>query len=536
METLSAVKTQSWLSWFLRGILILGFLAIAARLIELQVIKGGYFRGLAEGNRIRRIPIVAPRGEILARGGEVLVGNKEIRRAIVFTNDEGFLKSDDLSGARGEDIITEYERDYPFKGIFAHVSGYLGEVNESEIGKINPLCPEKGPRKGGSLIGRSGLEEEYECTLGGINGEELIEVNNRGQKVRILGEKPATPGTNIKTSIDANLQIVVAEVMKETKGAAVITDKEGAVFALYSAPSFDPNSFVGEIDSQAVSSYLKSADLPLFNRVIGGEYHPGSVFKPLVAIAALSEGKVSKDFLFEDTGVISVNGFNYTNWYFNQYGRTEGKINIVRAIARSTDTFFYKMGEFLGINAFADWAKKFGMGKPTGIDLPGETTGLMPDPEWKKRVKNENWFLGNTYHASIGQGDVTTTVAQINSLTRVIANGGKLCTPRIADTPECKDLGIKADVLKTVKEGMIEACSTGGTGYTFFDFEPQVACKTGTAETNLDGKTHAWFTVFGPADFPEIVATVLVEGGGEGSKVAGPLAREIFNYYFGKVN
>lgn len=526
MQTLASTKSQSWLSWFLRGVLILGFLVIFARLTELTIIKGSYFRALAEGNRVRRIPITAPRGRILARGGEVLVGNKEVKRAIVFNEKEGFTKSESLEGVLPEDIVTEYVRDYPFAEKFAHVSGYLGEVNAGEVGKINPVCPEKGPRKAGAQIGRSGLEEEYECILGGTDGEELIEVNSVGTKVRVLGERPAVPGRDLKTSIDANLQITVSEIMKDTKGAAVVTDPNGAVLALFSSPSFDPN--------KGVSSLLSNSDLPLFNRVIGGEYHPGSVFKPVVALAALSEGKVTKDFLYEDPGAIVINEFRYTNWYFNQYGRTEGQINIVRAIARSTDTFFYKMGEFLGIEKLADWAKKLGFGKVTGIDLPGEADGLMPDPEWKEKAKGERWFLGNTYHASIGQGDVTATVLQINSLAETIANGGKLCAPKIGSEPKCKDLGIKREILETVKKGMVEACAAGGTGYPFFDFEPSVACKTGTAETNLDGKTHAWFTVFAPAEAPEIVATILVEGGGEGSRVAGPLARKIFDYYFGK--
>ena len=192
------------------------------------------------------------------------------------------------------------------------------------------------------------------------------------------------------------------------------------------------------------------------------------------------------------------------------------------------------MGEALGINKLADYARDFGFGSPTGIDLPAEADGLMPDPAWKEKVKGERWFLGNTYHVAIGQGDVTATVLQINSLAEAVANGGKLCSPKIADEPKCRDLNLRREVLDTVEEGMVGACATGGTGYTFFDFTPSVACKTGTAETNLDGKTHAWFTVFAPAENPEIVATVLVEGGGEGSRVAGPLARKIFNYYFGK--
>lgn len=527
MQTLSATKRESWLSWALRGVLILGFLIIFARTFELTVIKGNYFRNLSEGNRIRRVPITAPRGQIIARGGEVLVGSREVRRAIVLNLAEGFTKSENLEGAGVEDIVTEHERVYPFGEKFAHVSGYLGEVNEKEVGKINPVCHEKGPMAPGALVGRGGLEESYECLLGGVNGEELIEVNSAGGKVRVLGKRAPIPGGDLKTSIDANLQITVSKMMKETKGAVLVTDSKGRVLALFSSPSFDPTNVV---------SALTDPDLPLFNRAIAGEYHPGSTFKPLVAVAALSDGKVTKDYLFEDPGVLTVNAFNYTNWYFNQYGRTEGQINIVRAIARSTDTFFYKVGEILGIDKIASWAKDFGFGRPTGIDLPGEADALMPDAAWKEKVKGERWFLGNTYHVSIGQGDVTATVVQINALVETVANGGKLCSPKIAAEPACRDLNLKREVLDTVKEGMIQACQSGGTGFTFFDFEPKVACKTGTAETNLDGKTHAWFTVFAPAQDPEIVATVLVEGGGEGSRVAGPLAREIFNYWFGKVN
>lgn len=526
METLSATRVQSWLSWFLRGILILGFLIISARLIELTVIKGSYFRALAEGNRIRRVPLTAPRGRILARGGEVLVGNAEVRRAVILDKKEGFIKSESTVGVSEEDIVTEYKRTYPYGAKLAHVSGYLGEVGKDEVGKINPVCPQKGPMFPGELIGRSGLEEKYECALAGTNGEELIEVNSVGSKERVLGKKPPVPGSDLTTTIDINLQTTVAEILGGVKGAVVATDTKGHVLALFSSPSFDPTK---------VAAFVNDPDLPLFNRAISGEYHPGSTFKPLVAITALSEGKVTKDFLFDDPGVITVAGFNYSNWYFNQYGRTEGAINITRAITRSTDTFFYRLGEFLGIEKLARWAKNFGFGRVTGIDLPSEAGGLMPDPAWKEKTKGEKWFLGNTYHVSIGQGDVTATVLQINALTRVIANGGRLCSPKIATDPECRDLKIKKEVLDTVKEGMVGACSPGGTGFTFFDFEPRVACKTGTAETNLDGKTHAWFTLFAPAENPEIVTTVLVEGGGEGSRVAGPLARRILDYYFGKV-
>jgi penicillin-binding protein 2 len=254
-----------------------------------------------------------------------------------------------------------------------------------------------------------------------------------------------------------------------------------------------------------------------------------------VAIAALEEGKIDKNYIFTDPGVITIGKYSYSNWYFNQYGQTEGEIGLTRAIARSTDTFFYRIGELTGIDKLDEWATKFGLGTPLGIDIPGEVGGLVPTPAWKMEVKSEPWFLGNTYHFSIGQGDLALTPLGINSLTRTIASGGILCAPRTANSnkpSDCKKLSVHKENLDLVKEGMQEACSSGGTGYTFFDFQPQVACKTGTAEIGTDGEPHAWFTVFGPADYPEIILTILVEKGGEGSKVAGPLAREIFDYWF----
>ncbi|TEU02099.1 hypothetical protein E3I18_01615 [Candidatus Woesebacteria bacterium] len=528
---------QSWLAWFLRGVLILGFLILIGRLIELQIIKGKYFKTLAEGNRIRRLPIAAPRGQILARGGELLVGNKEVKKRVVFNPKEGFQKLDDITNVPEDELISEPIRDYKLGASLAHVTGYLGEVNETEVGKVDPECPEKGPKRIGALTGRTGLEEFYECKLNGIDGEELVEVDSLGRRIRTLGKREPIPGQDLKTKIDFNLQKEVAKAMEGKKGAIVITDTKGEVLALYSSPSFDPNLFVKGGESSQIQAVLKNKDLPLFDRVISGSFAPGSVYKPVVAVAALEEGEIDENFIYEDTGQIEIKtpygDFTYSNWYFNQYGGTEGEIDLVRAIARSTDTFFYKLGEFVGIDSLVEWSHKFNLGKKTQIDLLGEAEGLVPTPEWKKRVKGESWFLGNTYHMAIGQADLALTPLSVNTAISVIASEGELCPPKISQTPECSSLGLDRKSLDLVREGMVGACSQGGTGFTFFDFEPQVACKTGTAETNEEGKTHAWFTVFGPAEEPELVLTVLVEKGGEGSQVAAPIAREIFDYWFG---
>jgi penicillin-binding protein 2 len=547
MEKLSTLKTQSWLGWFLRGVLILGFVILIGRLIELQIIKGDYYRDLAEGNRIRRVPITAPRGTILARGGELLVGNKEVKKRVIFDPASGYEKTEDISDATEEEIIAEWERDYYLGAAAAHISGYVGEVNEEELGTIDPQCPEKGPRKIGQLVGRSGLEEQYECILSGIDGEELVEVDSTGKKIRVLGKKNPVPGTNIQTTIHYDLQKKVAEIIvnnedmpSEKQGAVIITDPRGEVLALYSSPSYDPNIFVGGDEQRKIGEILTDSDLPLFNRVIGGSFAPGSVYKPVVAIAALEEEEIDEEYTYEDTGQITIESlygkYSYSNWYFTQYGQTEGEIDLVRAIARSTDTFFYKIGELVGIEKLVGWSHKMGLGEKTGIDLPGEISGLIPSPEWKERVKGERWFLGNTYHVAIGQGDLFLTPIGINTAISAIAANGFLCEARIVRDEKCEDLDINTSNMEIVKKGMAEVCTEGGTGFTFFDFNPQAACKTGTAETNDEDATHAWFTVFAPSDFPEIVTTVLVEKGGEGSRIAGPIAREIFDYWFSDRN
>jgi len=499
MQTLASSKReQSWFSWFLRGILILGLLILIGRLVDLQLIKGEYYRKLSEGNRIERIKIKAERGKILARGGEYLEG-----------------------------------RD------FAHITGYLAETNEKEVGKIDPNCIELGPYKLGQIVGRGGLQEKYNCTLTGIDGEELVEVNSMGEKIRVIGIRNAISGNDLKTNIDYNLQRVAAKEMEGKFGSIVATDKNGQVLALFSSPTFNPED---------IRPSLANTDLPLFNRAIGGLYHPGSIFKPLVSIAALEEKKIDKDFRYVDTGVVTTESiygnYSYTNWYFTQYGGKEGEVDLTKALARSTDTFFYKIGEAVGINGLVDWMKKFGLTKLTDIDIDGEQLSLVPSPDWKEKVKKENWFLGNTYHFSIGQGDLALTAVGIHRADLAVSNNGKLCNLKVVGETKCIDLKIKKENIDLVKEGMKKAClpagkidEKAGTGFTFFDFADKhngldVACKTGTAETNEDDKTHAWFTVFAPIDNPEIHLTVMVEKSGEGSKVAGPIARKIMIEYF----
>jgi penicillin-binding protein 2 len=555
MNTLDESRPSGWLSWFLKGTLVLVAIILFARLSELQIIKGQYYRDLSENNRVRHISISAPRGQILGSDGQALAGNVPIKEKIVFTKD-GFEKSLDIEGASSNDLVTETKRNYFLGSAAAHITGYLAEVDENEVDKVDPNCPDKGARKSGSLIGRSGLEEEYDCTLRGIDGEELIEVDAAGNPVRVLGIKNPIAGTDLKTTINTNLQKKTADVMNTLKintstgtnlpdgrrGAVVITDGLGKVLAMYSSPSYDPNIFINH-NSTAINKAITDNNLPLFNRTIDGLYHPGSTFKIVTSTAALEENKIDQGFTYQDKGYITLNGYTYNNWYWSEYGKVEGDVNLTKAIARSTDTFFYKVGELVGISDLSSWANKFGLNKNTGIDLPNEASGLIPDPAWKRQAKGELWFLGDTYNVSIGQGDVALTPLAANFLASVIANSGQICEPYLSASVSghCTSLNLQSKTINLIKEGMIEACSTGGTGFPFFDVNSDstnsmhsVACKTGTAETGDNGKTHAWFTAFAPADKPKIVIDVIVEKAGQGSEVAAPIAKEILGYYFGK--
>jgi len=517
-------KEQSWLSWFFRGLLILGFAIIIARLIELQVIKGSYFRSLAEGNRVRIVPIVAPRGRILDKDGVILVDNEPVKKTVKFEPLEGYSKVAADENVPEDEIITEWKRKYVYGADFAHITGYLGEANADEVNRVDPRCLNKGPRRLGSYVGRGGLEQFYDCKLRGIDGEEMVEVDTFGNRVRTLGRRAPIPGEEVQTNIDFKIQKKLAEAMSGLAGAAVVTLPTGEVRALYSSPSFDPN--------QSISKYLNDKNLPMFNRAIGGTYHPGSIFKIVTTVAAVEEAKIDADFTYEDKGVIKIDDYEYKNWYFTQYGATEGIVDAVRAMARSTDTFYYKIGEMTGADKLSSWSRKFGLASSTGIDLPGEVNGLVPSPEWKKAVKGEKWFLGNTYHFAIGQGDLAVTPVANHRLSMSVANEGFLCELKISGTPSCALLGVSSKALGLVKKGLKAACDPSGTGYPFFDFTPEVACKTGTAETSIEGETHAWFSVFAPLESPQYVVTILVEKGGEGSRVAAPIAKKIMDYIF----
>lgn len=476
---------------------------ILARMIYLGVFEKSKHTLLAAGNSLEQVREYAKRGMIYDRAGRELVVS------------EG-------SGQR--------ERHYLLGTAGAHLLGYISEVREEELGCKEGLC--YGP---GDYIGRSGAEKVFESVLKGRDGGKLIEIDAGGREVRELGINESESGSELQLSIDKDLQLAMQRAMGERVGSVVALDMQGKVLGMYSYPSYDPNLFTIKKDQEGLQELLKDTDrLYFLNRAIGGAYAPGSVFKLVTAYAGLESGEISRETEIEDTGEITIDQYRYGNWYFDQYGRTEGAIDVERALARSNDIFFYKLGEMVGVDELVKWARKFGLGEKTGIELPGEVTGLVPDRLWKERLTGERWFLGNTYHLSIGQGDLTATPLQIARMTAA-AVSGRLCQVSILKNSEskCESLGLRDENMEIVHEGMRQVCASGGTAFPFFDFAPPVLCKTGTAQhagqKSESDLPHAWITVAYPADNPEMVLTVMLEAAGEGSYEAGPVAKEILS-------
>ncbi|MBI3385801.1 hypothetical protein HY031_01805, partial [Candidatus Gottesmanbacteria bacterium] len=486
-------------------------------------------------------------------------------------------------------LETDFIRQYPLGPGAAHVLGYLGELSQTELKDDYYSLRNYQP---GDKVGRMGAEEVFEDRLRGRDGGELVEVDARGKILRSLGRQEDTPGEDISLALDAGLSRVASTVFPPgEKGAIIVTKPStGEILALYSSPSFSPDAFSLGMSTAQYQALIDNSDKPMFNRAIGGVYPPGSTFKIVTALAALEEGAVRPETIVDDVGVITIGPFTFPNWYFAQYGKTEGNVDIVKAIQRSNDIFFYKAAEWVGITKLASWAKRIGIGKPLGIEISGEASGLMPDPSWKRQeftspadklAHNDEWYLGDTYHVAIGQGYVLTTPLQVNAWTNVIASGGKFCEPTIqkitnakTQAQNCKSLGIKPEAIDLITKGMIAACEPGGTGWPLFNFQISksdqseqlktaspsaaqpvkyfsvpVACKTGTAEFgDPKNRTHAWFTAFAPvrktdmpageitqsliSGDPEISVTVLVEGAGEGSNVAAPVAKKILEEWF----
>jgi len=505
------------------------FLIFIIRLFHITLVKGAYYKFASENNLLTEIAIEGKRGTIFDRKGQV------------------------ISYSEGED--KKFRRIYSDGEAFAHILGYR-QIASAENLK-DDACKEK--LRLNDKLGVKGVEKLFECALRPIKGRELIETNAKGKFVKTISKLEPQAGQDITLSIDAELQkrayeVIVQNLPKSnevvdypSKKISIIGLKPGTgeILIMLSYPTYDPQAFEDN-ESSAVQGYLKNKEEPLYNRALLGTYPPGSVFKPVIAAAALEEKVITPSDLIEDNGFIEVgaNKQRFHNWFYTKYGKTDGMVDMVKGLQRSNDIYFYRLGEKLGESKLKNWSHTFGFGKHTGINLD-DSTGLIPSDFWKREKIGEKWYLGDSYNFSIGQGYLLVTPLQLALSATVFAQDGKYCLPQILKisnkiTPHCEDLELEKETLATIREGMKKACETGGTGWPFFTFEPvtkgqrvEVGCKTGTAESRLkSGIPHAWFTIFAPFDKPEISLTVLVEESGDGSNIAAPIAKEILTTYF----
>ena len=563
--------------WYILPILVIGgFLLLLGHMFQLQIVNGYKYRLMSDTNRFRTARIFAPRGIILDRNNTPLVYNVPGFRQTLNGKTKILSQEEAIALlAKGDKTVgVDSLRKYPFGESTGHILGYIGEISPVELKKSKFTT-----YKTGDLIGKMGIEAAYEDLLRGVDGQQLIEVDAFGKIIRTLGQTDPIPGQDIKLTLDAKLQQAVFTAMQQVKkGAVVVSTPKGEILAMLSKPGFDTNLFtLGKNYTPASQSAYTtisgaindSENYPLLNRAIGGTYPPGSTFKLVTAAGALENKLIDKNYTVEDTGVLKVGEFSYANWYYTQHGKTEGEVDVVKALKRSNDIFFYKVGQKLGVKRLSQTAHAFSAGELSGIDIPGEVKGTLPSKEWKKETIGENWYLGDDFHYAIGQGYILTTPLQVNLWTQAVANKGMWYTPYFLKD---KTSELRGDNLLTnknyelIRQGMIESCQPGGVGWPLFNFSVKnkkltidnknisnttqatdsakmspdsqfisVACKTGTAQHGGEETLpHAWITLFAPAYDPQVIVTVLNEESGEGSNMAAPIARDILKAWFEK--
>ncbi len=430
----------------------------------------------------------------------------------------------------------------PMPTSIAHIVGSLGKISAEDWTTV--------AAKGYILsdeLGKSGIEQTYDTALHGTHGKRVVEVDALGKIRRILRREEPIAGERLMLTLDLSLQRIAEDALQKgmaalpkrsrTGGAVVAIDpRDGAIRALVSLPSYDARIFSGNRSRTALAEVLADPAQPLFPRAIAGAYPSGSTIKPLMSLAALEEGIITPNTSFLSTGGIRIGQWFFPDWRAGGHGQ----VSVRRAIADSINTFYYIIGggygniPGLGMERIEKWLTKFSFGKQLGVDLPREAAGLVPTPEWKEVVKEEQWYIGDTYHLAIGQGDFLVTPLQIASMTATFANGGTLWRPhlRAREEPVALDAKVGSDAnIRVVREGMRQGVTAGGS-VRLNTLPIPVAGKTGTAQWSSKYATHAWFTGFAPYDNPELAITVLVEEGGEGSTASVPIAKEILEKYF----
>ena len=570
------------------GTIILSFLVLSGNLFKLQIVRGKYYFRLSEKNRIRIVPKRAPRGKILDRNGRVLVDNRPTYTISVLpfefeSTPEVMARLENLLDITAEEIdkkikkggLTPYspipiernvsfdlvselqehildypgviyevepQRTYPLHSHAAHALGYIGEISAPELRKLY-----REGYKAGDLIGKLGIEKSYDRYLRGKDGADYLEVRVTGEIVGPVEGKeniPAVPGADIVSTIDVDLQAYAESLMANVEAGIFIAmdPRSGEILSMVSRPSFDLELFTRTITDSVWKLLTNPETHPLLNRSTQGTYPPASIFKLVTALGAVDEGIAN-----ENTHLQPCRGrIWYGDRWFNCWNRSgHGDIDFIQAIAQSCDVYFYQLALHLGLDRWSELSKASGFGKPTGIDIPSEASGFIPDRDYfTKRYGRRGWGAGVALNLCIGQGEVLVTPIQIVQYISAIANGGTVYRPKLVrkiQPPIERPLIVEDEIsshlpasgvaLSTIKKGMVQAVNGPlATGAWARLPNIVVAGKTGTAQ-NPHGDDHAWFTCFAPADSPRLTIIILVENGGSGGAWA-ILARDFMQYYF----
>ncbi|HUQ91187.1 MAG TPA: penicillin-binding protein 2 [Bryobacteraceae bacterium] len=555
---------------------------------QLQIHYQDYYSEAADRNRIKALPVLAPRGKILDRDGRVIVDNHASYKLLLSRETlkaehvrpiaeglgldveelENKLRRFDRTRAKYEpipikeelspadiafveshrdaetfpemELVRSHTRVYPRDGVAAHVIGYVGEISDNELNGA-----EFGRNKPGDVVGKAGIERTYNDLLTGVDGQRQVVVDNRGNEREVIGYKPAEAGRSLQLTIDLDLQVVAELALDGRRGAVVALDpRNGELLAMVSRPSYDSNRMSARLNGKEWKSLLTDPDKPLFNRAIQSQLAPGSTFKPIAALAALETGSIDDDFSATCPG-----GAMWYGRYFKCHlKRGHGQIRLNGALALSCDVFFYASGNRTGIDNLARYATMAGLGAKTGIDLPYEASGVVPSTRWKLRTQREKWYAGETISVSIGQGALTLTPLQLAHAIGGLAAGAIWHKPHLVKSLAPKEGARRGDVnlenLSKVIQGMYSVVNGGGTGARSRLPGIDLCGKTGTAQiasndlvkSSGGGKEfadNAWFVGFAPRDNPEIAVVALVDHGEHGDRAA-PLVRDVVKAYFDK--
>ncbi len=590
------------------GFVLLMFALLFARFFYLQVVQHEHYHTLAEANRISIVPIAPNRGIIVDRNGVLLAHNysahtleikpdkvddldaliedlntlieiapKDRRRfRKLMEESKSFeslpirtrLSDEEIARFavnryrfRGVELNARLFRHYPQGEVFSHVVGHIGRINQRELDELERESEERlANYKGTDYIGKTGLENKYENHLHGTTGVEEVEVDSGGRAVRTLSRRPPVSGSNLVLKLDAKLQEVVFNAFGDNRGALVAVEPAtGGVLAFVSKPGFDPNLFVDGIDPQNWRELNESPDRPMVNRALAGTYPPGSTFKPFMALAALALGKRRPEQAISDPGYFMFGGHQFRD---DKVGG-HGLVDMYKSIVVSCDTYYYVLANDLGIDNIAGFMRQLGFGSRTGIDINGESAGVLPSQEWKrqrfKRPDQQKWYAGETISVGIGQGYNSYTPLQLAQAIATIANNGVMFRPHIVDYVEdvvsrartpvepqpLRTLAVKPEHIEVVKKALVGVNKEGTGARAFAGTEYVSAGKTGTAQVIAikagekyvasrvaeRHRDHALFIAYAPADNPKIALAVIVENAGFGARAAAPISRQVFDYY-----